>query len=237
MNHPELYEMLLQSRHAVAFTGAGVSTLSGLPAFRGPKGLYNNPDYTRMFDIDLFDQEPGVFYTQGKTLLYGSEDVVSSLVHETLAQWESEGILKAIITQNIDLLHQKAGSQKVFEIHGSPALHHCRTCGEVESYETIRRRVQEGELPPRCSCGSVFKPDITFFGESLPQKAWEGALDQAVACDLMLILGTSLTVEPAARIPRMALGKGAKLVIINDQPTDLDRSAVLRFWDLEEALG
>lgn len=237
MNHPELFQLLLSSRHAVAFTGAGVSTLSGLPAFRGPKGLYSNPDYARMFDIDLFDRDPVFFYTQGKNLLYGEGDVTSSLVHRTLADWENRGLLKAVITQNIDLLHQQAGSKKVIEVHGSPAVHRCRTCGSRSPYGEIRTRVQAGEIPPRCSCGGVFKPDITFFGENLPEMAWEQALEEASRCDLMLVLGTSLTVQPAARLPRIALGRGAKLVIINDQPTDLDQAATLRLGDLEEALG
>lgn len=233
----QLADLIQKAKHAVAFTGAGVSTLSGLPAFRGPKGLYNDPDYARMFDIGLFDRDPAFFYNKGRLLLYGNEDVSSSLVHRVLAEWEAKGWLKSVITQNIDLLHQKAGSRRVMEVHGGPDPHRCRSCGKTASYAAIRTRVQAGEIPPRCSCGGVFKPDITFFGESLPSAAWAGAESEARACDLMLVLGTSLSVYPAASLPQMALVQGAKLVIINDQPTGLDAHATLRLWDLEEALG
>ncbi len=231
----QLLEMLHQSRHAVAFTGAGVSTLSGLPAFRGPKGLYNDPDYQRMFDIDRFLEDPSFYYTKGKHLLYGDLDPSASLVHRRLAEWEGSGLLAAVITQNIDLLHQKAGSRKVIEVHGTPDPHICLSCGKKESYDSIRFRVQSGDIPPRCSCGGVFKPMITFFGESLPYDAWSRATEESGECDLMLVLGTSLTVQPAASLPSFARRRGARLIIVNDQPTPLDAQADLRLWDLEEA--
>lgn len=230
-----ILELLQKSQYAVAFTGAGVSTLSGLPAFRGPRGLYNDPDYLRMFDIDLFRLDPSFYYAKGKNLLYGDLDPSASLVHRRLAEWERDGLLKAVITQNIDLLHQKAGSRNVIEVHGTPDPHVCLRCGSKVSYEEIRQRVQAGEIPPRCSCSGVFKPMITFFGEPLPQKAWARAVEEVGRCDLMLVLGTSLTVQPAATLPLEAKRAGALLIIVNDQPTPLDPQADLRLWDLEEA--
>jgi len=235
--NPQLEDLVKQASYAIAFTGAGVSTLSGLPAFRGPKGLYNDPDYARMFDIDLFLTDPSFYYTKGKNLLYGDLDPSASLVHQNLALWEKQGWLKAVITQNIDLLHQKAGSRRVIEIHGTPDPHQCLGCGKTESYESIRRRVQNGEIPPRCACGGVFKPLITFFGEALPQNAWDEAIEEVGRCDLILVLGTSLTVYPAASLPQHAARRGASLVIVNDQPTPLDHLANLRFWDLEKAFS
>lgn len=231
----ELEALVQGAAHAVAFTGAGVSTLSGLPAFRGPKGLYNDPDYARMFDIDLFLRDPTFYYTKGRHLLYGDLDPSASLVHRALAEWEARGWLRAVITQNIDLLHQKAGSRRVIEVHGTPDPHVCLACGREEPFDAVRHRVQAGDLPPRCACGGVLKPRITFFGEALPAQAWMEAVAEAQDCDLMLVLGTSLTVYPAASLPRMALRNGARLVIVNDQPTDLDAAATLRLWDLEEA--
>lgn len=232
-----LEELVRGARYAIAFTGAGVSTLSGLPAFRGPKGLYNDPDYARMFDIELFLSDPTFYYTKGKSLLYGDDLPEASLVHRTLAQWERTGWLKAVITQNIDLLHQKAGSRNVIEVHGTPDPHRCLRCGRTESYEAVRRRVQQGDIPPRCSCGGVLKPCITFFGEALPSEAWRRATEEASRCDLMLVLGTSLTVYPAASLPQLALSRGARLILVNDQPTPLDAFAVVREWDLEKAFS
>lgn len=177
-----------------------------------------------------------MYYRAFGPILYGERSYEPNLVHQTLASLEP-ATLRSVITQNVDGLHQKAGSNRVHEVHGSASVHRCRTCGASQTLDDIRHRVLGGELPPRCPCGGVVKPDITFFGEALPQAAFEAAFADASGADLFLVLGTSLTVQPAASLPEVALRRGAKLVIINAQPTPLDEYAALRLWSLEEAFA
>jgi len=223
------------AKHLVAFTGAGVSTLSGLPDFRGKQGLYSDPEAWKIFDLATFQRDPTVYYRGARSLLYGDHDLSSSLVHNTLALWQAEGKLKALITQNVDLLHQKAGSTDVIEVHGSPLVHHCLGCGAWFSYDAIAKRVRTGELPPVCSCGGWIKPDITFFGEALPDAAFARARRESARADVMLVLGTSLTVHPAAGLPELCLASGGRVVLVNDQATGLDPRCFLVLRDLEEA--
>jgi len=224
----------------VAMTGAGVSTLCGIPDFRGPQGLYKNPDAERIFDIDWFDRDPSVYYRGCRDLVYGLGNFEPGPVHHALKRLEDMGRLDGIITQNIDMLHQKAGSSRVYEVHGSPIVHHCRTCGESATFGEIMAMIEAnggaerlGEpYVPRCRCGGAFKPDITFFGESLPEEAFLRSQELAIRADVMLVLGTSLTVFPAAGLPRLTLQKGGKIFIVNAQPTSLDDYVVARYPDL-----
>ena len=157
-----------------AMTGAGVSTLCGIPDFRGPKGLYKNPDAERIFDIDWFDRDPSVYYRGCSELVYGLGAFEPGPVHRALKRLEDAGRLDGIITQNIDMLHQKAGSSNVYEVHGSPIVHHCRLCGDEKSFDEIMAMVNANggteklgaPYVPRCKCGGAYKPDITFFGGS-----------------------------------------------------------------------
>ena len=142
------------------------------------------------------------------------------------------GIVKAVITQNIDLLHQKAGSKKVIEVHGSPEIHRCLSCGKIYKFDEIARIVQEDKVP-QCSCGGIIKPDITFFGESLPALAVDEAISEASKADLMLVLGSTLVVYPAASFPLYTVRAGGKLVIVNNMETPLDYMATERYSDLE----
>lgn len=223
-------------------TGAGVSTLCGIPDFRGPQGLYKNPDAERIFDIDWFDRDPSVYYRGCRELVYGLGRFEPGPVHRALKRLEDAGRLDGIITQNIDMLHQKAGSSRVYEVHGSPLVHHCRRCGAEASFDDVAAMIEAnggtaalGEpYLPRCRCGGVFKPDVTFFGEALPEAAFAAARDLAMRADVMLVLGTSLTVHPAAALPRLALLNGGRLFIVNAQPTPLDGLAAARYTDLEE---
>ena len=233
----KLATIVHEAKYLVAFTGAGVSTLSGIPDFRGKSGLYNNPDYHRIFDLDLFLEDPSFYYRACQKLFYEAHDVRSSLVHNVLATLEAEGKLKAIITQNIDRLHQQAGSKRVIEVHGSPEVHRCLVCGVRYSFDEIQARVLAGEIPPRCGCSGVIKPEITFFGEELPQGAIDAAYAEAAQADVMLVLGTSLTVYPAAWIPQRCRARGGQIVIVNDQATDQDNMAALRLWSLEQAFS
>jgi NAD-dependent deacetylase len=230
----DLWKLINSSRHCVAFTGAGVSTLSGIKDFRGKNGLYKTVDANRMFDIDLFRQDPSVYYEMSHDFIYGIDVKEPSVVHRTLAKLEVFGFLKAIITQNIDLLHSRAGSHRVIELHGSPALHSCLKCGFHASFETVAKEVRVGRLPFCPVCGSVLKPNIVFFGESLPKDALFEAEQEARQADVMLVLGTSLAVYPAATLPIMTVQHGGKIVIVNDMETDLDHFAALRFDDLGE---
>jgi len=228
----ELEGLVKHAAFAVAFTGAGVSTLSGLRDFRGKNGLYQDFDAQKIFDLDVFADDPSFYYRHTRDFIYGLENKKPSLVHDVLARWEAEGWLKAVVTQNVDYLHQRAGTRRVVEVHGSPAVHRCRSCSSTETFERIRDRLSAGEIVPRCRCGGVYKPDITFFGEGLPPKAWAEAEALCKQADLMLVLGTSLTVYPAASLPELCVRSGGKLVLVNDQPTPLDPLSWKRYDDL-----
>ena len=237
-----LIEAIKSAKCVAAMTGAGVSTLCGIPDFRGPQGLYKNPDAERIFDIDWFDRDPSVYYRGCRELVYGLGDFAPGPVHNALKRLEDAGRLDGIITQNIDMLHQKAGSSKVYEVHGSPIMHHCRKCGKGVSFDDVMGMVAANGGPerlgdpyvPRCGCGGAYKPDITFFGESLPEAAFTASQSLAIRADVMIVLGTSLTVFPAAGLPRLTLQRGGKVFIVNAQPTSLDDYVAACYPDLGE---
>ena len=235
MTVEELFKRITNAKYCTAFTGAGVSTLSGIRDFRGKNGLYNDRDAEKIFDIDYFEKDPSFYYKATTSLIYDLDEKSPSVVHRVLAELEKRGILKALITQNIDLLHQKAGSSRVIELHGSPKIHYCLRCAGIRMpFEEAAAIVRAGELPKCPKCGRVLKPAITFFGESLPMDALREATGEAQKSDFMLVLGTSLTVNPAASMPRYTLANGGKIVIVNDMPTYLDNQALFRFDDLGE---
>ena len=236
-------ERMLQAirgaKHVAAMTGAGVSTLCGIPDFRGPQGLYKQPNAELIFDIDWFDRDPSVYYRGCRELVYGLEAFQPGPVHKALRRLEEMGKLDGIATQNIDMLHQKAGSTKVYEVHGSPLRHACRQCGAPKSFAEICAMIHAAEAEgrgdgfvPRCACGGAYKPDITFFGESLPEQAFTASQELAISADVLLVLGTSLTVFPAAGLPRLTLQRGGKVFIVNAQPTPLDHLAAGVYPDL-----
>ena len=229
----KLIEALRTAKHVGCLTGAGVSTLCGIPDFRGPQGLYKQPNAERIFDIDWFDRDPSVYYNGCAELVYGLDKFTPGPVHRALRHLEDLGILKGIATQNIDMLHQKAGSSNVYEVHGSPILHHCRRCGDEKTFGEIMEMLKGGGVP-RCRCGGAYKPDITFFGESLPEAAFASAQSLAIRSDVFLVLGTSLTVFPAAGLPRLTLQAGGKVFVVNAQPTSLDEYAAGVYRDLAE---
>jgi len=183
----------------------------------------------------VYKRQPSFYYTHTRDFIYGLEDRAPGLVHRVLARWEEQGWLKAVITQNVDYLHQRAGSRQVVEVHGSPAVHHCLDCGAAASFEAIRQQLAESTSVPRCACGGAFKPDITFFGEGLPAEAWRQAEALCRRADLLLVLGTSLTVYPAAGLPELCLESGGRILLVNDQPTPLDARAWKRWSDLKAA--
>ena len=228
----ELIEAIKSSSCTMALTGAGVSTLCGIPDFRGPQGLYKQPDAERIFDIDWFDRDPRIYYRGAHELVYGLKNFQPGPVHRALKHLEDLGLLAGIATQNIDMLHQKAGSSHVYEVHGSPILHHCRRCGDEKTFAEICAMLETCEVP-RCTCGGVYKPDITFFGEALPEEAFARSQELAAKAEVMLVLGTSLTVFPAAGLPRQTLQNGGRVFIVNGQPTVLDPYATARYDDMQ----
>ena len=228
-----LLKAIEEAKCVGCLTGAGVSTLCGIPDFRGPQGLYKNPDAERIFDIDWFDRDPSVYYNGCAELVYGLGAFTPGPVHRALRHLEDVGRLNGIATQNIDMLHQKAGSTNVYEVHGSPLHHHCRRCGDEKTFDEIME-MRKSCVVPRCACGGAYKPDITFFGEMLPEAAFQSAQSLAIRSDVFLVLGTSLTVFPAAGLPRLTLQAGGKVFIVNAQPTSLDDYAAGVYRDLAE---
>jgi len=234
-NIKKLYEKIRQAKHCTALTGAGVSTLSGIRDFRGKNGLYSEMDAEKVFDISYFEKDPSLYYEVSSSLIYDADEKAPSVVHNVLAELEKRGFLKALITQNIDLLHSKAGSVNVIEIHGSPKYHYCLSCSGIRMpFEEAAVVVRRGEMPRCPKCARVLKPAITFFGEALPAAALREAVSESQESDLMLILGTSLTVYPAASMPQYTLRQGGEIVIVNNMSTPMDDMASLHFEDLSE---
>jgi NAD-dependent deacetylase len=232
-NVKQLFALIQSAKHLVALTGAGVSTLSGIRDFRGKNGLYNDMDAEKIFSLDYFEQDPSFYYDHAGSFIYNLDEKEASVVHLVLGELEKRGYLKALITQNIDLLHQKGGCKNVIEIHGSPVIHYCMRCAGVRvSFEEAAAAVKAGKMPLCPKCGRVLKPAITFFGESLPEQALRQAVTESQKADLMLVLGTSLTVFPAAGMPQYTLRNGGKIVIVNNQTTPLDGRAEMHFDDL-----
>lgn len=211
----------------VVLTGAGVSTASGVPDFRGSSGVWEHHDPSD-FHVRRFERDPAGFWVDRVRLhetMYGDHEIEPNAAHEALARLESVGEIDAIVTQNTDGLHQVAGSEDVIELHGNAHRVVCRACGEHERAKPIRERVRDGEIPPGCSCGGIYKPDVVLFGERLPDADRLRSQSLAERADVFLAIGSSLTVEPAASLPRTAADRGATLVVVNLDPTPLDDRA------------
>ena len=216
-----------ESSNIVAFTGAGVSTESGVKDFRSKDGLYSQKfDYPpeTIISHSFYLQNPAYFFKfyREKMMLL---EVEPNITHYTLAKWEQEGRLRAVVTQNIDGLHQKAGSKRVYELHGSILRNYCTRCGKFYPAEFVKN----APGIPRCDCGGIVKPDVVLYEEGLNQKVVEGALEAICQADLLLVAGTSLTVYPAAGFLRYYAGN--RLVLINRDPTPYDDRANLVFHD------
>jgi NAD-dependent deacetylase len=233
-----LESLILNSRKMTVFTGAGVSTLSGIPDFRGKNGIYtglwHDLRVEQILNITFFEKHPEIFYEWAQEFWYHLEDYKPNIVHTTLAKMEQKGFVTGLYTQNIDMLHKKAGSKKVYEVHGSAAHHYCHTCNKHYSYEEIAPLVCSKKVPYCSQCGGVIKPDIVFYGENLDPLILSRAYEQFSHTDLCLVLGSSLTVQPAASFPYYATSNGAPLVIVNEQKTSQDSKAILHFSDLQQ---
>lgn len=221
-------ELIDKMQAIVAMTGAGISTPSGIPDFRSPdSGLWEKADPLAVASIYAFRQNPQKFYDWIHPLSRLVLEAKPNAAHYALVELERQGKLKAIITQNIDDLHTKAGSQKVYELHGHLRELTCIQCHQGQDSAAIFQKfVNDGQVP-HCHCGGILKPNVILFGEQLPTQEYVSAQLTIEDADLMLIAGSSLEVAPASDLPEVALRNGAKLIIINPQPTYLDPKAEL----------
>ncbi|UCF50687.1 MAG: NAD-dependent deacylase [Thermoplasmatales archaeon] len=221
----KLKKLVSVSDKIVAFTGAGFSADSGISTFRGAGGLWSKYDPSIYADINYFIQDPSYYWNFFKDERYPTiKKAQPNDGHYALVELEKRGKIYRIITQNIDGLHQLAGSSDVIELHGNTRKIFCMSCNKNysmnETYNILKR-----ELPPRCSCGGILKPGTVLFGEPLPQAALDMANITAKNCDMFLVLGSSLVVYPAASLPAIAKKNDAVLVIVNIDPTPLDNIA------------
>lgn len=210
-------KLITEAESIGVLTGAGISTNAGIPDFRGPQGLYVTKQYDpdTIFDIQFFDRDPEPFYEFARDFVALEQKIQPTFAHQFLAALEKSGKIKGIVTQNIDALHYKAGSEVVYEMHGSFWRSYCRECRNEFSYETMEDMLKDPGVP-KCGCGGVIKPDVVFFGENVKYLQEAGAL--AEKSDLFLVIGSSCVVYPAAMIPTLTRGK---IVIINKGAVDI----------------
>lgn len=218
----ELRRALEQASSIAALTGAGISAESGVPTFRGPDGLWRNYSPEQLATPEAFARNPRLvweWYDWRRGLIRKAQPNPG---HWALAELERRKPGFTLVTQNVDGLHDRAGSRDVVKLHGDLWLARCTGCGAVERNEEVP--LQE-ELPPRCRCGQALRPAVVWFGESLPEPAWERALQASGRSELFLVVGTSSVVYPAAGLAEVARRAGARLAIVNPEPTPLDASA------------
>jgi len=206
----EVAETIINSGRCSVLTGAGVSTESGIPTFRSSGGLWEKYDPTVYASIDMFQKDPSKYWSIRGDFIRDYNNYHPNEAHYSIARLEYTGVVTSIITQNIDGLHRKAGSINVIEIHGSLREIYCQTCNK----EYIAPEIPGGDVP-RCLCGGVLKPNTVLFGEQLPEDALLSAQEESKKSGSMLVIGTSATVFPAAQLPIIAKGKGAKIIEIN----------------------
>lgn len=220
--------MVRTTERIVFFTGAGISTESGLPDYRGPEGVWTTGNIPHI-DKVKFDRESRMAYWQQRRNSFPfMQSRQPNDGHRAIARFEEAGKLLAIITQNIDRLHQKAGNhpERVIELHGNTHMLRCVACGHEMDGERVQEMLDAGDPDPHCEvCGGVLRSATILFGESLPKPALELATRVSVVTDLMIVVGSSLVVNPAARLPQIAKERGAGLIIVNRTPTPLDRIA------------
>ena len=217
-------DLVRQSKHTVVLTGAGLSTPSGIPDFRSEgTGLWSRDEPMEVASLTTFRIAPQKFFQWFRPLASQIFSAQPNPAHYALAELEKTGHIHTVITQNIDALHQKAGSLSVIEMHGSIRTMTCTQCYHQEQAAPyLSPFVERGEIPACPKCGQVMKPDVILFGEQLPQNAWFQAQREARQCDLMLVAGSSLEVLPVAGLPMQALDRGAHLIIVNHSPTYLN---------------
>ncbi|MFX1279003.1 MAG: NAD-dependent deacetylase [Promethearchaeota archaeon] len=220
-------ELLLNSKHSIVLTGAGISTESGIPDFRGEGGIWEKYKPEIYGNIESFLKDPSKFWKMAEDLAPTLFNAEPNPGHFALAELEKMKIIKAIITQNIDGLHQKAGAVIVYEVHGNINRFSCLGCRASYTKEQVLNKLKRiRKTEPGCDyCGAPLKPSVVLFGEDLPKFEKYMSIDLAKKTDVMLIAGSSLTVAPICDLPLYTLNAGGKLIIVNDQPTYLDDKA------------
>lgn len=213
----KLAQWLQEAKSVVVFTGAGMSTESGLPDFRSQTGLWRGQDPMRLASIQAMQQHREDFIDFYRMRIEGLRQSKPHAGHKILAKWEQQGWISGIITQNVDGFHQRAGNQAVAQLHGTLETVHCSQC--ARKYPSVQYLEEDGLI---CLCGSFLRPSVVLFGETLPQAALEQAEEWTGGSDLFVVLGSSLAVSPANWFPQQAKERGAKLVIVNHDPTPLD---------------
>ncbi len=239
----QLKQLISDHNRIVAFTGAGISAESGIPTYRGAGGTWSKYDPDKYASIDYFIKDPTYYWSFFRDVRHDlMNEAEPNLAHKSLVKLEQIGKLSSVVTQNIDGLHQKAGSKTVYELHGNTTRFYCFDCHEPYSMAQAKAKLDK-ELPPHCDeCGGVLRPDVVLFGEMLPTVVIVRAEEEVSSCDLLLVIGSSLVVYPAANLPYQAKMNGAKLVILNVDPTPMDSMADLVIHDkaadvMAEAVG
>jgi NAD-dependent deacetylase len=240
----ELAQLIRAADSVVALTGAGISVPSGIPDFRSPgTGLWANVDPMEVAHIDAFRRDPERFWRFYGERFQTLEHKRPNRAHEALAELEWAGMLDAVITQNIDQLHARAGSRQLIEVHGTIAHSSCLHCSARYPLQDVRaRQASDAEAVPRCDCGQPLKPDVVLFGEYLPHGALDRAQELAAGAELMLCIGSSLEVYPVAQLPALTLSAGGRIAILTQGLTPFDSRAAVRCTgdvvdELEAVLG
>jgi NAD-dependent deacetylase len=228
MSAARLAGLIREQQPCVVLTGAGVSTESGIPDFRSPSGLWAQFDPLEFGSIEAFRRDPHKVWSFYKPRVSMLTDAEPNPAHLALAELEQHGLVRAVVTQNIDLLHERAGSREVVEVHGSIRTASCPGCGARHELEQVLELLAEADAPACPACGEIVKPDVVFFGELLPPEAIDRAYELARAAALMLVVGSALEVYPIAGLPEETLAAGGKLAIVNRGPTPYDARANLR---------
>jgi NAD-dependent deacetylase len=225
-----LAELLRSARQAVALTGAGISVPSGIPDFRSPgTGLWENVDPMEVAHIEVFRAQPERFWHFYGHRFASLRGKLANGAHRALVELEQRGLLKAVITQNIDGLHEQAGTLDLIEVHGSIGHSSCQDCGEVYELTVVRARLAAADDGvPRCDCGEPLKPDVVLFGELLPESAMARASALAATSDLLLCVGSSLEVYPVAQLPQLTLAAGGDVALVTQGPTPYDDVATVK---------
>jgi len=240
MNYETCFETLAGADKVFALTGAGISTLSGIPDFRGKNGVFTRQSMfegrsaEELLELSFFRRHPEIFYRYALECWYPMLDATPSIGHRTLAMMEKHRLLQRVYTQNIDLLHTRAGSNHVGELHGSFGRHSCLDCGKDVALAEIRRTVQAGRVPRCADCGGLVKPAVIFYGENLDEALLDRAFADLESANVLLVLGSSLTVAPVSGLPMATVLNRGELVIVNDTPTPYHDKANFTFHDIAD---
>jgi NAD-dependent deacetylase len=221
-------ELIARRQPCVVLTGAGVSTESGIPDFRSPTGLWAQFDPLEYGSLEAFRRDPLKVWSFYKPRVAMLTEAEPNPAHLALAELERLGFVEAVVTQNIDLLHERAGSREVVEVHGSIRTATCPGCGARYQLERVLELLAGADAPACLACGTLLKPDVVFFGELLPAGSIERAVELARRARLLLVVGSALEVHPVAGLPQETLGAGGDLAIVNRGPTPYDARASVR---------